>query len=134
MRIASLEKCIPSLDAKIQVIDERTQIILNIVNEVKVGFAQTAEASHQLTIKNAEVFQQLAIKNAETIVRMASYERDKERQETENKEIRGKINEVERLALGNQLTMAKYGLLMGGGGLIGALISLIASRLFENLF
>ena len=161
MRIASLEKCIPSLDANIKIIDERTQVILEILKEVKGDALKTAQDSQSLSIKIAEAMmllssyerdkdrleredkqlmqeiekvEDLAVKRTEDVIRIAAYEQDKDRLEVVHSEIKGDISKLLTMIQDTRITMAKSGLLMGGGGLIGLLLSLLVSRIFENLF
>ena len=160
MRIASLEKCIPNLDAKVQVIDERTQVILKVVQEVKEDAIKASQASHELSIKIAEAMvllstyerdkerlsmadkelkieiekvEDLAVKRTEDVIRIAAYEQDKTRLDAKHKDLKEEIELLRSHVQENRLTLAKSGLLMGGGGLVGVVVSFILYRVLEGL-
>ena len=103
MRIAALEKCVPKMGADIQIIDERTSVILNIVQELKQDLRDSSSASHEL-----------AIAHAEDLIRWQTYKEEKEKTSE-------RIDAIEALARKNQLTLVKSLALTGGGGIVAML-------------
>jgi len=110
IRIASLEKCVSSLDARTQVIDERTAQILSIVEKLQAGSEKLSDQSYGFALELARSEQ-----------RWTAYAKEQTAMEDG-------LKEVEDLARKNQLTLVKIVALTVGGGALGSLVSSLADK------
>lgn len=115
LRINRLENCVPQLEARMQVIDERTGAIFELVKELKDDIRSIADEAREMAMSHAA--------NQE---KWTAYEKDKDRLEREFEKLESRIREIEALAQNNRLTLAKIaGVGATSGAAVSGLISLI---------